>query len=95
MDSRTVSLGAGLEAEEGRALPPSSRHSLAIEPEDRPRRYSGGTILQSPLSGICDHLRLDKTEVTVGQRVGVYWDIPGLAPHERDWIAMFCAGEKS
>ncbi len=94
MDGHPASVGANLEIEreEGRA---PTDHSLTVEPESRPRRYSGGTILRSPISGIYDHLRLDKTEATIGERVGVYWDIPGLAPHERDWIAMFSSGEQA
>ncbi len=100
MDGHPASVGANLEIEreEGRAPPPPgppTDHSLTVEPESRPRRYSGGTILRSPISGIYDHLRLDKTEATIGERVGVYWDIPGLAPHERDWIAMLSSGEQA
>lgn len=92
MDGRSGSLAQSPgPAEEGLSGP----SALLTEPEQRPRRYSGGTILQSPLSGIYDHLRLDRTEARVGERVGVYWDIPGLAPHYRDWIAMFSSGEEA
>ena len=55
---------------------------------------SEGTLLRNSfnLSNICGTVRLDKTEVTVGEKVGVYWDIPGATPHNRDWIGMFEAG---
>ena len=59
----------------------------------RPRRYSGGTMLRNSLSGICGALSLDRTEVMVGEKVGVYWDIPGVIPHENDWIGLLEASE--
>lgn len=61
---------------------------------DRMRTLSGGTILRNTLSRICGTLRLDRTEIALGERVGVYWDIPGVVPHEMDWIGMFDAGER-
>ena len=59
--------------------------------DEQTRRYRSSTLLRNT-SIICGTLRLDRTEVTVGERVGVYWDIPTVTPHGRDWIGMFETG---
>lgn len=63
--------------------------------EVRPRTHSGGTLLRNSVSRIAGALTLDKSEVSVGERVGVYWDIPAVFAHERDWIGLFEVGEES
>ena len=72
----------------------SSTSSNASRAGGHLRLLSEGTLLRSSfsLSSICGTVRLDKTEVTVGERVGVYWDIPGATPHNSDWIGLFEAG---
>lgn len=72
----------------------SSTSSTGSSRGGRLQPVSEGTLLRSSfsLSSICGTVRLDKTEVTVGEKVGVYWDIPGATPHHSDWIGLFEAG---
>ena len=37
-------------------------------------------------------LRLDKTHARVGDRVGIYWDIPSVQTSAGDWIAVYESG---
>ena len=77
-----------LPAEEG--LSSSSSGDSWNDEQTRP--HSSSILLRNAVSRICGTLRLDRTEVTVGERVGVYWDIPTVTPHGRDWIGMFETG---
>jgi len=38
-------------------------------------------------------LRLDVTEVEVGDEVLVTWNLPDILPGQRDWIGMYKLGE--
>ena len=73
-----------------------SLSALVAPPQRRPRTRSGSTLFRNNTSltpgGV---LTVDRTEVRVGDRVRVNWDIPGGIPHDMDWVGLFEAGEEN